>query len=67
MNRDRNHNEKAAHWAVWGIVAVLCGTLFFQANRASSSRALRTDIPSHSSQNDVRAGAGTSAVDTLLW
>ena len=66
MNRDRNVNKTAAHWAVWGIVAVLCGTLFFQANRASSSRS-GTNVPSHSAQYDVRAGAGTSAVDTLLW
>jgi hypothetical protein len=66
MNRDRNIKERAAHWAVWGIVAVLCGTLFFQANRASSSR-FGTNTPSHSSQDDTRAGAGTSAVDTLLW
>ena len=67
MNRDPGVNEKAAHWAVWGIVAVLCATLFLQANRASSSRAFGTNVPSHSSQVDVRAGAGTSAVDTLLW
>jgi hypothetical protein len=66
MNRDRSVKERAAHWAVWAIVAVLCGTLFLQANRASSSR-FGANIPSHSSQDDVRAGAGTSAVDTLLW
>jgi hypothetical protein len=66
MNRDRKINEKAAHWAIWGIVAALCGTLFFQANQASSSRAFGTNVPSHA-QEDVRAGAGTSAIDTLLW
>jgi hypothetical protein len=66
MNRDRVINRKAAHWAVWGVVAVLCAALFFQANRASSSRALGTNGPAHSAQ-DARAGAGTSAVDTLLW
>lgn len=65
MNRDRGIQEKAAHWAIWSIVAVLCGTLFFQANQASSSRAFGTNVPSH--QVDVRAGAATSAADTLLW
>ena len=59
MNRNLSLRDKAAQWAVWGAV------LFFQANRASSSRAFGTDVPDHSAQR-VRAGA-TSAADTLLW
>jgi hypothetical protein len=67
MTRNRDFREKAAHWTIWGVVAVLCAALFFQANRASSSRAIGTNVPAHSVQDDMRAGAGTSAVDTLLW
>jgi hypothetical protein len=67
MNRNRDLRERAAPWAVWGAVAVLCAALFFQGNHASSSRAGETNVPAHSAQDDIRAGAGTSAVDTLLW
>jgi hypothetical protein len=67
MNRNPGFREKAAHWAVWGVVAVLCAALYFQGNLASSSRVVGTNVPAHSAQDDIRAGAGTSAVDTLLW
>jgi hypothetical protein len=67
MNRHPGFRDKAAHWAVWSVVAVLCAALFFQANRTSSSRAFGTDVPVHGVQGGARAGAGTSAADTLLW
>jgi hypothetical protein len=67
MTRNPNLREKTAQWAVWGAVAVLCTALFFQADNASSSRNSEPSVPTHSAQDDVRAGAGTSAADTLLW
>jgi hypothetical protein len=66
MNRNWS-SPKSGRWAVWSVVAMICAALFFQANHASSSRTFGPNPPAQSVHDDGRAGASTSAVDTLLW